>query len=267
MTSVPIPTLGGSLAWPIAASALIVGAVLLLWGAKLHRVALALTGAGAGALIGGAVVRRWDIGMGPLWGQIAGALILALVGVICARLIWALLAAGFTASVAGVILASKFPVAASSPGPGAPAMPSQEHLAWLYKTWLWIRDSLSGAWDDHMFLLLMVLLPTAFVPFLVALIRPRLGRILMTSLLGAWCVVFALLLCASRIEAEYWQRGQASALALAAVVTVLMLGGLVFQYVRALSGKPEEDEEEQATPPEKKPESKAKKTAPAKSDS
>lgn len=250
MASIPVPQWPGPWPWTVAVASVIVGVALLLWGDKIHRVVLTLAGVGLGAALGGATAPA--LGMGVWVGRVVGAVVLGLVGLVAARLIWALMAMGLSTAAVGWVLASRYP-AETPPDIDASA-------SWLGAAWQWIVAVSAGVRKENPTMLLLVLLPVATLPLLVALIRPRLGRILMTSLLGGAGIVFALLLVASRINPTYWDTAMAKPISLAIVVAVLMLGGLTVQYIRAMKTE-EKEEPVEASPPAKKPKKPTKEKA------
>ena len=236
--AVPLAALGGGLA-------------LLLWGRILHRAALALVGAAVGLALGGGLAAA--ISVEPLLGRMVGAVVLGLLGLVAARIVWALLAGGLTGAGAAWVMA--WLVAGDSPAVGdkvpvAQTATDQAFAEWFKTNWETAFVCLGTVWEKHTAMVVLVLAPAVAVPLIICLIRPRLGRICMTSLLGAGAIVFALLFGASRIQPSLWQAALVHGLWLAGACAVLTIAGLVFQYRGAWAVTAEEEDVE-ATPVDK----------------
>ena len=241
MQPIPVPQIAAQWAWMLAVGALIGGAVLLLWGGRIHRFALALGGLVGGFFLGEFVAPHCGVAVLP--GQIIGALVLGVFGFLAARLVWAWLAAALGLTVTTLSLIGRY-APAERPAAEATVEAAQAWLQWLKATWGAARSALSTGWEQEIMVLLPVLIFAVAIPMLVFLIRPVLGRILMTSLVGAAAVVFAAVLGAAQVNRGYWDRAVAAPLLLAAAVAVLMVGGLAFQYVRVASAEREKAERE-----------------------
>ena len=241
MQPIPVPQIATPWVWVLVAAALIGGTVLLLWGGKIHRVALAVAGLTGGAFLGRFVALRY--GQAVLPGQIIGALVLGLFGFIAARIVWAWLAAALGFAATTLTLIGRY-APDERPAAEATVEAAQAWIQWIKATWEAARSALSTGWQQETIVLLPVLIFAVAVPMLLFLIRPVLGRILMTSLVGAAAMVLAAMLAAAQIEPRYWDRAMSAPLILAAVVAVLMVGDLTFQYIRVTAAEREKAERE-----------------------
>jgi hypothetical protein len=225
---------------------------LLGWGGKLHRLAIAGAGVAVGVVIGGPASGL--IGIRPELGILIAAVVLGLVGLIGAPKLWALLFSLLGLAVAVCVLA------ASHTGDAVAEIGPETFEAWAREMLKHLKAGVSGAWHDRLITSLIVLGASGGVPLLVALIRPKLAAILMTSLLGACGLTAGALLGFGGINEDIWTRGLANPPLLALAVALLMLGGLIVQYTRVLvRGRKEAPAEEE--PAESKPHRKAKSEA------
>ena len=122
----PLPEINALLAYGISAGGIIVGVIILLWGSRLHRAFLALTGAAVGVAIAYPLAQRF--GFDLMVTRILALIILFVVGLLLARIIWAVLAGGVFASIAGLLLSVYYlPAAQESGGAGLQAVRADAH--------------------------------------------------------------------------------------------------------------------------------------------
>ena len=206
MDGIPALQLG---LWPalvVAVSALGVGVALLLWGRILHRAALALVGAAAGLAVGGSLAAA--ISVEPLVGRLVGAVALGLLGLVAARIVWAVLAGSLTGVSAAWVMARLVEVDSAAVGDKVRAtqtVPAQAFTEWLETSWETALACLGAVWEKHTAMVVLVLAPAVAAPLIICMLRPRLGHIFMTSLLGAGAIVFGCLFGASQIQPSLWQ--------------------------------------------------------------
>lgn len=235
MAVIPFPPLQGMSLWVQVASSLAVGAVLLVRGGRIHRIALTLAGVGVGYAVGGDLAVK--LGADAAVGRIAGGVTVGLLALIGARIVWAVLAAMTVTAVVVRTVGARY--AASPPAVAAPADLAQ----WAYESWDQLLGNMLRAWQDQKAMLLLILIPAVAVPLFVGLLRPRLTRIVMTSLLGAVGLVAGAL----AVNENWWNGAMARGDIVAAVVAMLVIAGMIIQYRCALKTERGEDE-----PPAKK---------------
>ena len=250
----PAPDLGAQWAWPLALVAAALGVLLLIWGEKYHRAALALVGAGAGVLLGPEIA-SW-VGMGPLAGQIAAPLVLAVLAVIGAHYVWAIVAAALALGGGGWALACHF---AQTQPPQATTAPAAGLDSWARAAWAHAMSGMSDAWQGDALVVVLVLFPAGAVPLIVGLFKPRLATVAMTALLGAAGVVFGVLLASAQITASCWSAAMAQWTILALAVAALTTLGVICQYRRLLAGQREDDDEDDLCDQDDEPPDKGRK--------
>jgi hypothetical protein len=228
----PLPLLSLRAALIVCGCALGAGLVLLLWGKLVGRAFWALAGAGAGYFCGQAIAAPLEVD--PRIGQAVGAGVLALVGLVGARVLWALLAAAVISAAATVVVTVKtLPSLVET----VPTLESSgdRPLEYATKFWQYVLNCLQPLWENKSTLLLTVWAVAAGLPLVIALLRPRLTAIVMTSLLGAIGLVLGAaigcVLAAPSIEPSLWEYWYVPG----CVAAGLWLLGVALQYRRALA--------------------------------
>jgi len=222
----PMPQLAPAVAWGATAAAIATGAAILLWGRIIHRALLVVIGFFAGVFAGGAIALQ--IGLNPIIGQAVGAFVLAIVGLVCARVIWAVLVAATAGAVAATILLAYRPLGAAP----------ESATAWA--DWLWMAarhcaTGLRGAFDQSPTMVLLTLVPACLGPLIIALLCDRLARIIATSLAGGTLLVGGAILAMSQIRPTWWQSICTYWYIPLAAAGVLTATGAVLQYPAALA--------------------------------
>ena len=250
MLNIPVPPQAvpaDAIAVAIVAGGMIAGAALLLWGRKLHRALLALAGAGVGWEVGcrlsGSIPVAWQIT------AVGAMLVAAVIGVFLARLLWALIAGALAGAVTYVVLLNS--LLAKLPEKDVPAfgMPAGGNLNdWAMSCWPFARDCFEKLWATESATLLIALSVTSLAVLLVAILRPQLASIFLTSLLGGAAIAAGGTVIAGRIEAGLWPGEWSRWLIPASITGVLLIAGLTYQYRGAFR---EARETRDGAPPEK----------------
>ncbi len=228
----PLPQLSDPVAFAVAGGCLAVGVLILLWGRHLGRAYLCLAGVVMGLMLAGPIAQRFELNLTLV--RVAGAVVLALVGLILARLIWAaLVAVLFAVPAEYIALARCFAEVAEDKrvlfGPA-----DATFTGWMIELCKFFPGGFWWLWQNNLGILMAVVCPAILFPFVIALIRDRLGRILMTSLLGGTMIVLAPVLAASQLRPSIWGGAWTHWYAPLGPAAVLMVVGLVLQYRRAI---------------------------------
>jgi len=243
----PLPKLGPQWAWPMALVAAGVGALLIVWGEKYHRAALAMVGGGIGALLGPGLAVQ--VGISPLAGQIITPMVLAVVAVIFAHIVWAIVATALALGAAAWALACHFP--------GTQGRQAAELGTWGQTVWEYGTSGLGDAWKANGLLVVLVLFPAGAVPLFVGLLKPRLATVVMTAALGAAAMVFGVLLALAQVRASLWSEAMAQYGLPVACAGGLATFGMICQYRRILAsrrrGEDEYRDADNGTSPAKAP--------------
>jgi hypothetical protein len=237
-----IPALWG---WAAAGGALLVGAAMLLWGRHLHRALLVLIGAGVGAAAAGPLAARFGINVVVL--RVTLAVVLAVVGLLAARAVWALLAGGIA------VLATTAMVLASTlwrSGQGVRHGQATATLtAWPAQAARECFDAVSRSGALPLTLAVGFIVGGAVL--VVLLLRPRAARILMTSFLAAVLLMGAMLLAAAHVRGSLWQTAWDHPYVPAAGAGALLLLGWVWQFF--CDGRERRKEDEKDKKPDAQP--------------
>jgi MFS family permease len=237
----PLPLLSDVVVACTAAVCLFVGAAILLWGWVLSRWFLGAAGMAVGLLIAMPLSDRLG-GVDPNLARIGAAALLGLLALLLARPVWALLAAALLGLVAeGVVLAR---VMNDIPADQQPAFQAADttFAAWALALGEFAMRGLQTLWIHKMPLVLIGIVPAALLALVLALLRARLARILMTSLLGALAMVAGPLLAGAHLRPALWDRAWGLWYVLAAVGGLLMIIGLAFQCRLAMEADKKEKE-------------------------
>lgn len=241
----PLPLLSRTAMVIAIAGGLLLGVALLLTGRVIHRAFLALAGAGAGFVISTIIAER--LKMDPSLSRLLIAIALGIVGMACARWIWAViaavLAAGGTSIAVGAYLGSKAMTVSgifkSADTFGAYVQSAgQSYLTAIQDIWS-LNPAVTGAVIAVAGLILLVLFA----------MMPRLGAVVMTSVAGAVIMVGASLILAGAIRQSLWLTAWQHWYVPASVAVLLVLVGIAFQYQALPSPKPDEDK---GGPPDQK---------------
>lgn len=252
MPRIPLPPDPG-LSWPvlpaIAAASIVVGAVLLLWGRRVDRCLLAVVGAGAAVALAGPLARWAGIPLPAV--RISSAVTLAILCFILTRLAWALLAAGTSALVA-VWLICGHVLAGSTEGGPTFAADVADGQGYYLALGHFTLACIEFAWDRAPVLLAIAGGLAAAAPLLICLVRPRLGRIFMTSLIGACGVVAGTAAVVALSDPTWAPAVRRSWLAMSVVAGALTVLGLLYQYRGALAAGRARDTARSARPQKSK---------------
>ena len=230
MTGIPMPELQSANAWIVSGLAGGFGIILVLWGGKLHRLAVGAAGALVGLVLGQFAARAFAID--PMVAQAIGAGAIGLIGLLAARSVWVVLATIMAMIATAWLLAVKYGQVAEA-GDTAAVLDAVRAVAKRF------YDDPAGFWDRRAIFIGLSLLAAASAPVAVGMLRPKLMGILMTSLIGSVAIVFAFLLGAAQLDAALWDRGLSNCFGLGVLTTALMFGGLLCQFRRTGS---EDDE-------------------------
>ena len=250
--AIPMPPIESLPAWQLGltgAGAAVVGGIVLLWGRLVHRVVLMIAMA-ALAYCASPVLAAWTH-LAPVVARGAAVLAAMILALVLARLIWAYLAGmAAAAAMAWVVLPSCLGEVADHPWPAFPT--GIEGLAdWLAQAGGQLQAILLIQWQGRQLWLLAAAGAAAIIPFLLLLIRPRLGAIFMTCLLGGAATVAGLALIAGAVRVSALRAAWQNWPILAGMLGTLLLGGLVFQYYGAVQA--EKARKEQAEKKSDKP--------------
>jgi hypothetical protein len=234
MMSLPIPPLG--IGVPEAVGGVVLGAVLLLWGRKVHRAVAGLGAAGGGVVLGAPVAHQMT-GLDLLVAQVIAGGTLGLVGAVAARIVWAVLAGAIFATAAGGAVLLAYPAC----WPASPEVPAAgaSIYAWAVAASNVVRSALASVWNEHQGMLLLATCPAGLAPLVVALFRPRLAAVFVTTLLGSACMVVGGLIVAGKFSLNLWVSAWANPHVPAIVAAALLVIGLIFQFraAKAADGK------------------------------
>jgi hypothetical protein len=225
----PPPQLATVPAWGIVAGCLLLGAALLLWGRVLHRSFLAVVGAVAGILAADALAAT--VGLPVVVVGLIAILVLAAVGAVAARIVWALAGgAVFGAGALTVLLSNMLGHVAATSRPSFQASAAESLRAWAVECGRYAAAGVTALWPEHRAAVLWTLCLGGGVPLVTLLLLPRLGKIFMTALLGSAGLVGGGLLAVSRVRTTVWPTRWSEYTLYAVVWVVLLVFSLVYQY-------------------------------------
>lgn len=236
----PVPKLGAQWAWPLAVVSVGLGVLLLIWGDKYHRAALAMVGAGAGVLLASMMAPHLEA-IRPA-GQIAIPIVLAILAVLGAQYVWAVAAAGLALAGSGCVLVCYFAQGQTCQTTTAPAAGLAN---WAQATWTRAVSGMTEAWQSNGLVVALALFAAGAVPLIVGLLKPRLVTVAMTALVGATGAIFGVLLASAQITTSWWSAGMAHYSILAAAVGALTMLGMICQYRRILVAGRKHDEDQE----------------------
>ena len=233
MVEIPVPAmpvLEQPVAYALAAGAVLTGAILLLWGRRVHRVLLALAGAGAGWVLAEPAAKAVNVDNRLL---VAAAMIacLAILCAVAARAIWAILAGASCGAAAGAAMVLRL-LADQADAPKFQAK-SPALSDWLTGLAEFAREAYQAVSAEHSAVVLAVASGAALVPLVIGLIWPRPVNIFMTALLGAVAMTKGLFVIAVKLAPSLWNGKWSDCRVPLGIAGVLMLLGLVCQGVGA----------------------------------
>jgi len=253
----PPPQWYAPVAYGAAGGCLLVGLAILLWGRTYARALMCIAGI-AGGLALAAPVSRW-LEVHPTVVRVIGMVTLGLVGLVLARLIWALLAGALFGFAAECILLGRM---SPDQRPTFEAWSGGSLAGWAGGLGEFSLDTFVALWNDSEVMVLVVVGCAFVVPLILALLRDRLARIFMTSLLGAAAAVLGPILAAAQLSESLWGGIWTHWYVPAAVAAALMVFGFIHQYRGAMRADRSRDDRE-AEPPDTagaEPPSKTRKT-------
>ncbi len=230
----------------LAAGSVVLGAAMLLWGRPLGRLFMTIFAALAGAAIGPLFV-----GLLPLRAlsmRIVAAVVLGLVAMIAARLLWSLLAGAIFGGASLVLVIRHYVPELQKSGLTGFEVPADvgQYAAAGMK---FLGDVIVNLWSYHGAALAMLCGLPAMIALLLVLIRPRLGVIFLTCLLGASAMTAGLMIFGWRVWPPVLGWWQGHPYWPAIVGSLLMAAGMVYQYRMAILSERQEDTREGEPPP------------------
>jgi len=194
ITPPPIDALADPIAYALAGACLVVGAALLVWGRVLDRSILCVAGVMIGLLTGPALAERFGWPPTPVRLVLAAAIGLAAMAL--ARLVWPLLGGAMAALAAECVLICRLPA-----GTLVAFEQTAEGLGgWSQAAWQFLSGGLSALWAWNVAAVLAVIGLSVGIPVAVGIVRPRLARIVMTSVIGAGAIACGPLLAVAQLR-------------------------------------------------------------------
>ena len=255
----PAPSLGAGLDLACAAAGLALGAGLILWGRKLHRLVMLLAMAGLGALVAG-TVGAWLKGADATAVLVCTAVLFAVAGLIIAKAAWALALSALISGSLLLALACRF----QPPDPPAGYRPTEASLPawaraagntladytaralWVHKDAYWtFHPADQVQWTPAAWKIQLAVAVTGMSVFLLALFAGRLPPLLLCSMLGAGCFLGGLALLFNRLWPAFWAGAWERPAAPAVAVGALTFLGLGLQY-RALARQRQQEQARRA---------------------
>jgi len=240
----------GSAAFIAAAVGILLGAALVVWGRMLGRPVVMLMLAAVGFAVGGPVAAAISSTSGanipPGIVQIVLAFVGFLLGFIAERIVWGALAAALVGlPILIKMLAAPDATAHGKPGIAAPS--GDNCLQYLQSAWSNLQTAVEAHWQtDSVKIILVGAIPLAIL-MLLAIVRPRFIRIIMTSLLGAAALVVGLVLALSQMLDWMWEWNWRQIFVPLGVILVIAIVGMVLQIRTCLKLDAKEREREEAS--------------------
>ena len=222
----PQPQLDALAVCMLAAGSVGVGAVLLLWGRILSRPFLAMIGVAVAVAAAGPLSQQFSVS--PTVAGLVAAAVLALVAAITARLIWALAAGAVFGASAIIAMLVNMPAPAGGLLDFAPVDPG--FGAWLTACWNAVGTALAAAWKDRSQTVLWAVCLGGGIPLTVALLLPKLGKIVMTSLLAVAAIIGGVFLVVTQIRSSLWPREWLGYGVPIVAAAVLLMFGIIYQF-------------------------------------
>ena len=247
----PLPQYPDSLALGVAGPSVVVGVLLLLWGRSIHRALLCGVGMIAGLVLAVPAAERFGINLTAA--RLTGAIVLGLLGLIMARPVWAGLAAVLFGSLAECVLLWRYVCEFSQESRPVFETASTTFTGWVlgavqyHLHWTWMM------WQYKPALVLGVVCPAVLLPLVISIIRDRMVRIVMTSLLGGGGAVFGTIFAIVQLQQSFWPVIWTHWYVPCAIVIGLGITGIVLQYRGALrEDKQMQDRQDEETETSKK---------------
>jgi len=236
----PMPGFTPMFACGLSAALVAVGAALILWGRHLHRAALAAVGIASGLGVGWMVADRFPLGLTAT--RLVSAAALGLMGLMLARLAWAILAGAVFATAAGIaILHMSMNNIAQEQMPvfqeGASTL-----VQWTRSALRFFTEGLTVLWNWNPTLVGATVGLAGIVPLAALLVRARLGRIVMTSMVGGAASVAGAILSAVQVSPSLWQWAWQYWQCPVAAIGLLTTAGVTVQYRAAIQADRDEAE-------------------------
>ncbi len=240
--SPPQPLLGDLPSLILTAVCVVLGVLILLWGRVVGRGLLCAAGIFGGLVIAGPAAAR--LGVNALMVRIVAGFLVGLLALVSARAIWALLTgASFGLIAQGIVL---FRILGGIPADQRPVFESADATfnGWALGLGQFTLSSLAALWSYDSTLVLATIVPAVAAPFALALLRDRIARIFVTSLLGAAGVVFAPLVALSQRRPSLWEALWTHWYVPVGIAVLLMAVGLVCQFRGAIRADRHQDDQE-----------------------
>jgi len=239
----PSPQWSGPVTCGVAGGCLLLGLAMLLWGRTYARAVVCIAGIAGGLALAGPVAQRFDLH--PTLVRVVGMVTLGLVGLVLARLTWALLAGALFGLAAECILLGRM---SADQRPAFEAWWDGSLAGWAGGLLKFSMDAFVALWNDSQVVVLVAVGCAFVLPVIVALLRDRLARVFMTSLLGAAAAVLGPIFAAAGLGEALWSGIWRRWYVPAAVAAALMMFGLIHQYRGAMRADRSKDDRE-AEPP------------------
>lgn len=230
----PAPQWSDPVAFGLAASSLAVGVLILLWGRYLARALLCAIGIITALLLAGPVARRFELNL--LLVRLVGAVVMAVGGLILARLVWAALVGMlFGIPAECLVLGRCLQEIAKDKQPVFDAA-EPTFTFWALGICKFFLSGFRALWGGDLGILLAVVCPALVLPLVITLIRDRLGRIFMTSLLGGGAIVLGPIIAVAQLRQSMWGGIWRHWYVPLVLAGGLMVTGLIVQYRGAIRG-------------------------------
>jgi len=241
--SPPHPQWADLVAVGAAGACLVVGMVALLAGWKIARVLVCGLGVVAGLLL--AAYFELDLTF-----RLVAAVVAGLLGLVLDRLVWALLMGAVCGGVAAGVLLDRAWGAMSSEGRPVFQAWDAGLGGWFGGVGGFAMDGLAALYGGQAVLLLVVVGPAVVLPVVLGLLRPRLARIVMTSLSAGAAVACGPIIAATQFVPGCWDRVLALWYVPAGLAAMLAVAGLAIQYRSAIRSDRSKQEREAEPPAE-----------------
>lgn len=242
------PLTGGVIQAAVGVGAIALGLALLLFGRLVWQLLSGLALAAGGVLAAQRFAGSWNVH--PLIPPVLLGLSGAVLGVLLARLWWAVMLAALLAATAMTI--ALWRVGPIEPG-AVEAMPAVETLAeWAGQAGWQAQRCLRWLWEHHSLVALAAGGGAGLAALAVGLWRTVFTRIVLTCLIGATaCVLGSVLLLAAFKRGFDFSAGYRP-FVLLGIGVVLGAVGMIYQYHSTRRGGAAEKEENESSAPKKK---------------
>lgn len=246
---IPVPFVDG-LGYIVAIASILVGAALVVWGRLLGRPLVMIALAGIGYACGGplaqAIAESWGKEVPPGLLQFGLAFVGFILGFVAERFCWGLLAGGLIAvPILAVILAS--PVSANATSPLAAPLPVDQGTGvYLQEAAGNFLKALEQHWSDSSVKIILAGGLPLLLCLVLAFVRPRLIRILMSCLLGGSAILFGLVLALTQMLIWMWAWNWENWYVPCGLALVVAIVGMVVQIRTSLKLDSAEREREES---------------------